>query len=182
MSIITSFETLPGAMTNGTQAPLVKAILETFDNTILQFVDFYSDYLETIIDPTLVDESTLDWLGTQPISGWRLLWNTEWNTDTKRLLLRDQNLIFSRRLYPDTISLLFSHFKLKSKLIPKSGFILGALPIGTPLPQTLGNSILNYKISLPKEYTEATRELDLTRFIVQNFGIPAQIDYVYDQP
>jgi len=150
---------------------LVNAVTKTLDDVLEIHYDYWTNFDS---NPMTCDRNLLDYFATNGSNPWRTLWRSDWEETTKRLLLRDTKIIFQRRLFPDTVTLLFSHFGLRSRLVPKNGFILAK----TPLPATLGNSILDYQVELPSIYKGLTEE-KYTEFIVNNFGIPGTIAFVY---
>ncbi len=132
----------PASFLKNDQIALTLAIIATFDKVFLDYAEFWNNYETNLLNPMLMSDSLLDWKALNTISPWRLLWNKDWNPQTKRLLLRDTNFIFSRRLFPDILTLLFQHFFLVAYLRAKTGWRLGI----TPLPAVLGTSILDYEI------------------------------------
>lgn len=161
---------LPTGVTRG-QDNLVNAIIETLENELEKHYKYWTDF-DT--DPMTCDEGLLDYFATLAINPWRSLWSLNWETPTKRLLLRDTKIIFQKRMFPATINLLFSHFGLRSRLVPKSGLILGV----TLLPTTLGTSILDYRVEVPSVY-KGLIEDKYTQFIVENFGMPGNVESIY---
>lgn len=129
---------------------------------------------ELDVSPMTCNELILDWLALQGVSPWRNLWLPDLEVSTKRLLLRDANIIFQKRLFPETISLLFKHFNLRSRLVPKIGLILGI----TLIPAIIGTSILDYQVELPIIYQGSIEE-KYTKYIVDNFGMPGYIPFIY---
>jgi hypothetical protein len=164
-----AYHALPDAFQSGEQAILAEAITAAFDDTIAQWRELIQNYEATILDPMGIDASLLDWLAS--IGLWRTLWQSGWDAQAKRLLLRDQAQIFQQRYTPACITLLFAHFKLAARVEPQKGLILGV----TLLPATIGTGLADYKIRVPRFYQIGTRERSLTEWIVQNFGMPIAI-------
>lgn len=168
---------LPNTIKRGENS-LILAILVTYEDFIERYYNFWTS-LDNF-DPMLADENILNWIATQTGNPWRALWDNDWQLDTKRKLLRDTKQIFSKRLFPETLTLLFSHFNLLSYLRPKHGFILGTTnPPASLLPATLGTSILDYEIVVPAAYYVGSIEYNLTKFIADKFGIPGRVPIVF---
>ncbi|MGL5925563.1 hypothetical protein [Chroococcidiopsis sp.] len=159
---------LPASLKYGESSTLLIAILSTFETQSERFNEYWNNYSK-ISDPMQCDEATLDFIATLPINPWRILWNPDWDTQTKRLLLRDANEIFSKRLFVSTVKLLFSHFELLARVVPMSGLIVGV----SLLPERIGTGIYDYKIVIPGSYQPGTTERALTEFIITNFGFPS---------
>lgn len=161
---------LPNALLRG-ESSLILATIETQESFFKSNFDYFQNF---DVNPMTCDVNTLDWLATNGLNPWRNLWQPDWQESTKRLLLKDTQIIFSKRLFAETISLLFSHFNLLSRLVPKNGFILAV----SLIPATLGTSIIDYNIELPIVYKGGIEE-DQTRFIADNFGLPGFIPFIY---
>jgi hypothetical protein len=157
---------------------LFLSVIKTYEDIIKLYYDFWSN-LDNFT-PELIDETLIDWLATETANPWRTLWDFDWQIDAKRLLLRDTTKIFSKRLFPETLTVLFQDFSLNAYLRPKSGFILGTVnPPASLLPATLGTSILDYEIVIPESYYQGSIEYNLVVFIADNFGTPGRVPIVF---
>ncbi|MGL5078589.1 MAG: hypothetical protein ACRDBG_22550 [Waterburya sp.] len=172
--MLSAFERFPNAWKVRENEIYSRSLIATFDEHYDFILEFWENYQDNLVNPLTVDERLLDRLAMRFISPWRTLWNSDWDVSAKRLLLRDQNLIFSRRLFPDTLTLLFEHFELQSRIAFTSGWILGStVPPATPLPAVMDSSIFNYKILTRHQI--GTPEYTLTEWIGKQFGAPFDI-------
>jgi hypothetical protein len=170
---------LPMALKLGNNS-VILSIIETYKKFFALYYAYWLD-LYNQVDPMTVDVSFLDFMAVDCASPWRLFWDKNWDVEAKRKLLRDTYKIFSRRLFPDTLIVLFEDFNLRAKLRATSGFILGTSnPPASILPATIGTPLYNYEIVIPSIYFLGSPEYQIVKFIARNFGTPGNINIVFE--
>lgn len=145
------------------QREIVNALTLNSSNYFLYLNDILDDYYNLFINP----ESCLEeWLDINAYySGFGKLWDASWDTNIKRVLLKNSDFILQNRGNYNVLEFLFNTFNLNAKLIPDDGVILDV----SILPDSFSSEPFSYTLHIPNSYGSSTPEYKLVQTILKNF-------------
>lgn len=138
--------------------------LTDFPDRVLTETKTKVDDLPRQLDPLTCDEEYLDWLSG--LCGWYGIWDEDWDSDAKRLLLsRSYDLIWRNKGTLEVLSFVLTTLGIQHIIQPGTAFIIGINEVG----DEIGTNAWTYQIVLPPNYY-GREETKITERINELFG------------